>query len=89
MKCNNDCYWKYNGMCCPEIKEVEKLRPNDLDCPELLRSDFEESRNKLTQELIKRVSNDFGFVDMIKIRKFLIKLNLTYLCMYSIIIYIN
>ncbi len=47
MECNNTyCYWRMCDTCCHEDENVhgnENLqKPNQLDCPSALRSDFEE-----------------------------------------------
>ena len=47
MECNNKyCYWCTFEQCCHEDEKVHgddfRQKPNQLDCPSALRSDFEE-----------------------------------------------
>lgn len=71
--CNNIyCYWHYRGQCCPEIEQgLDNATPNQLDCPESLRSDFEEQMFKLLDE-IKEKLNMRTFEQLNAIRKFML-----------------
>lgn len=76
MNCNNKyCYWYFDGMCCPESEEdYNNAIPNTLDCPSTLRGDFEEAFKLLQKELKKMVHDDLCFMEMVKVREFIIKL---------------
>ncbi|MEM4994878.1 hypothetical protein WKH56_20150 [Priestia sp. SB1] len=72
MKCNNKhCYWNSFGQCCPESGELyENAKPNSLDCPSSLRSDFQEALLDLVDECGEELQKK-SMKELIQIRKFM------------------
>lgn len=71
---NKFCYWNFDGSCVHESEEGhENAMPNSLDCPSSLRGDFDEARILLWEEIKERI-NYLSFVEMIKIRDLLVKI---------------
>jgi hypothetical protein len=72
MKCNNTyCTWNAFGQCCPEDEEsFNNAKPNQLDCPSSLRSDFQEQLFTLAAEC-ENLLYMRNMKELIQIKKFI------------------
>lgn len=74
MKCNNIyCTWQMCDVCCHEDEEMHnRVTPNQLDCPGVLRSDFEDEMIKCYNRVVDKVES-MNFRQLRDLEKLIVK----------------